>query len=105
MRASGSSRAPSGTFASLGVWSPDGASIAEVGSGGSIDLVAPDGTGTRVLLAGSGNDQATAVAWSHDSKLVAYSAPDGVHVVPADGSAPPRLDRRRQLRRRPELLT
>jgi Tol biopolymer transport system component/ABC-type branched-subunit amino acid transport system substrate-binding protein len=81
----------SGTFASLGVWSPDGASIAEVGSGGSIDLVAPDGTGTRVLLAGSGNDQATAIAWSHDSKLVAYSAPDGVHVVPADGSAPPRL--------------
>ena len=81
----------SGTFASLGVWSPDGALIAELGSGGSIALIAPDGTAPRVLVTGSGSDPATAVAWSRDSKLVAYSAADGVHVVPADGSAPPRL--------------
>jgi Tol biopolymer transport system component/ABC-type branched-subunit amino acid transport system substrate-binding protein len=78
---------PAGESAALGVWSPDGSTIAYPGRDG-IDLIAPDGSAKRLLLATVG---ANALAWSHDGKLLAYSAVDGVHVLPADGSAPPRL--------------
>ncbi|MDP9258610.1 MAG: hypothetical protein M3Q31_18965 [Actinomycetota bacterium] len=81
---------PAGDFVALGVWSPDGATIAYPGRDG-IELIAPDGSGQRLLLATVGDQVATALAWSHDGKLLAYSAVDGVHVLPADGSAPPRL--------------
>ena len=90
MRASGSSRAPRARSRA----SACGLRTAPRSPRSARAAVSTRRTGRhrdRVLLAGSGNDQATAVAWSHDSKLVGYSAPDGVHVVPADGSTPPRL--------------
>ena len=82
---------PAGNFASLGVLSPDDATIAYLASGGAIGLIAPDGSGQRTLLAAAGDQAPTALAWSNDGKLLAYSAPDGGHVLTADGSAPPRL--------------
>lgn len=77
---------PAGRTAGAGAWSPDGTAIA-YGSTRGIELIAPDGSGRRLLV----GSPATAPAWSHDGKLLAYSAPDGIYVVPADGSAPPRL--------------
>ena len=53
---------------------------------------------------GAGNQAPTALAWSHDGKLLAYSAADGVHVLTVDGSAPPRLLLARARAGRPELL-
>ena len=77
---------PAGRTAGAGAWSPDGTTIAYASRRG-IDLIAPDGTGRRLLLGAA----AGAPAWSHDGTLLAYSAPDGIYVVPADGSTPPRL--------------
>lgn len=77
---------PAGDSALSGIWSPDGTTIAYIGTDG-INLVALDGTDRRRVLP----PVATALAWSHDSKLLAYSAADGIYVAPLDGSAPPRL--------------
>jgi hypothetical protein len=77
---------PAGDSALSGVWSPDGTTIAYIGSDG-IDLIAPDGSDRRNLLPPA----ATALAWSHDSKLLAYSEAGGIYVAPVDRSAPPRL--------------
>jgi Tol biopolymer transport system component len=77
---------PAGRTAEAGAWSPDGTAIAYISRRG-IELIAPDGSGRRLLL----GTAATGLAWSHDGKLLAYSAPDGIYVLPADGSTPPRL--------------
>jgi Tol biopolymer transport system component len=77
---------PAGDSALSGVWSPDGTTIAYIGSDG-IDLIAPDGSDRRNLLPPA----ATALAWSHDSKLLAYSQAGGIYLAPINSSAPPRL--------------
>jgi len=76
-------RVPTGGRVQAPAWSPDGSWIA-FSDGDSIDLIHPDGTGTRPLTkAGSYTDP----AWSPDGTRLAVSSPAGVSLVSAaDGS-------------------
>jgi eukaryotic-like serine/threonine-protein kinase len=78
-------------------WSPDGRFIA-FASRGQLRIIAPDGTGERVLVdAGAGDDrpEPTYPIWSRDSQTIYYKAYDrdrqsSIWSVPAAGG-PPRL--------------
>ena len=77
-------------------WSPDGRLIAFT-SRGQLRLIAPDGTGERVLVDASGGDrlEPNYPLWSRDSQTIYYKAYDRerqstIWSVPAAGG-PPRL--------------
>jgi TolB protein len=74
-------------------WSRDGRLIAYC-SGGALLVIAPDGTGRRVIVpAASGQPQPSYPIWSHDSRTIYYKAYDAqlqtsIWAVAIDGSRP-----------------
>jgi hypothetical protein len=72
------------------VVSPDGSRIAFVSRSASHDLVVmdADGTGTHVVVDGSGITDVSSIAWSPDGSRIAFegNGPRGVYVVGVDGS-------------------
>jgi serine/threonine-protein kinase len=74
-------------------WSPDGRLIA-YGVEGAVRVIAPDGTGERVLVAAvPGRTYASYPIWSRDSKTVYYKVYDqqassSIWAVPVDGGQP-----------------
>lgn len=81
-------------------WSPDGKSIAVVkfntdGKTGQLVVVAPDGTGERMLVPQVGTKSYCYPAWSPDGRVLAYSAevPGALQLflIPAAGGTPRQL--------------
>jgi Tol biopolymer transport system component len=76
-------------FDSQPAWSPDGRTIAFVrqyfGGTSMIYLVRPDGTGARPLTRGS------SPSWSPAGTRLAFTLPDSVYVIRADGSGRRRI--------------
>jgi Tol biopolymer transport system component len=74
-------------------WSPDGRSIAYC-IRGELRVIAPDGTGRRVVVpASAGQPQPSYAIWSHDSQTIYYKAYDAqletsIWAVPAEGGQP-----------------
>jgi Tol biopolymer transport system component len=68
-------------------WSPDGARIAftsDLAGNYDIYVMSSDGSGVRRLT--NAPVPELAPAWSRDGRRIAYAAPDGIHVIDADGS-------------------
>jgi Tol biopolymer transport system component len=61
-------------------WSPDGSRIA-ISHGGSIYVVAPDGTNPRPVAASGGEP-----SWSPDGRRIAFDGASGIWIVNSDGS-------------------
>lgn len=74
-------------------WSPDGRSIAYC-IRGELRVIAPDGTGRRVVVpASAGQPQPSYAIWSPDSQTIYYKAYDAqletsIWAVPAEGGQP-----------------
>src|SRR5262245_31004782 len=95
-------------------WSPDGARIAFIGSGGSLWTVHRDGTGLR-LLVGSSHLRSWGLSWSPDGTALAVAAEDPadpywpqsrsrhLYIVPAGRGEPIRLPAGRAREGRPTV--
>jgi Tol biopolymer transport system component len=71
-------------------WSPDGSTIAYLGTG-AIATVDPTGAHHRQLLASSpDHSDITGIAWSPDSRQLAFSTQTALYLLPTDGNSPPR---------------
>jgi Tol biopolymer transport system component len=89
--ATGLTRVISSTGATDLAWSPDGRSIASVSYSSGITLLAPDGTAPTPVVSLRKNVEYHDVAWSPDSKRLAYAACNiesescAIYVVNRDG--------------------
>ena len=92
MNADATGKRSLGVGAEFVAWSPDGAKLAYVSTGlagqavNDIYTIAPNGTGAlRITSDGAAKNS---LAWSPDGTKLVYGAPQGVHVIPAQGGAP-----------------